>query len=63
MRQRCTSGMVARGLDGDGGAVRQLEYQLEVIGRMGIEGYFLAVAQVVAAFLADQLVVYLLRDR
>ncbi|MFC1435316.1 DNA polymerase III subunit alpha [Streptacidiphilus sp. N1-3] len=48
LRQRCESGMAARGLDRDPGAVRQLDYELDVIGRLGFEGYFLAVAQVVA---------------
>lgn len=48
LRQRCETGMVARGLDTDERAVRQLHYELEVIGRLGFEGYFLAVAQVVA---------------
>ncbi|MEV6840008.1 DNA polymerase III subunit alpha [Streptomyces sp. NPDC051133] len=48
LRQRCETGMVARGLDTDEHAVRQLRYELEVIGRLGFEGYFLAVAQVVA---------------
>jgi error-prone DNA polymerase len=40
--------MVARGLDTDERAVRRLRYELDVIGRLGFEGYFLAVAQVVA---------------
>lgn len=41
--------MIARGLDRDERAVRQLDYELEVIGRLtGFEAYFLAVAQVVA---------------
>ncbi|MEU8955011.1 DNA polymerase III subunit alpha [Streptomyces sp. NPDC048518] len=48
LRQRCESGMRARGLDRDPEAVRQLDDELEVIGRLGFEGYFLAVAQVVA---------------
>jgi error-prone DNA polymerase len=48
LRQRCETGMVARGLDTDESAVRQLRYELDVIGRLGFEGYFLAVAQVVA---------------
>ncbi|WP_128380429.1 DNA polymerase III subunit alpha [Streptomyces cavernae] len=49
LRQRCEAGMVARGLDRDERAVRQLDYELEVIGRLtGFEAYFLAVAQVVA---------------
>ncbi|UXY25114.1 DNA polymerase III subunit alpha (plasmid) [Streptomyces cynarae] len=48
LRQRCETGMVARGLERDERAVRQLHYELEVIGRLGFEGYFLAVAQVVA---------------
>ncbi|MFF5188798.1 DNA polymerase III subunit alpha [Streptomyces sp. NPDC000345] len=48
LRQRCETGMVARGLGRDEPAVRQLRYELEVIGRLGFEGYFLAVAQVVA---------------
>ncbi|MEV6404081.1 DNA polymerase III subunit alpha [Streptomyces bobili] len=48
LRQRCEAGMVARGLDRKAPAVRQLDYELDVIGRLGFEGYFLAVAQVVA---------------
>ncbi|MFF6979399.1 DNA polymerase III subunit alpha [Streptomyces sp. NPDC008343] len=48
LRQRCEAGMVARDLDRDERALRQLDYELEVIGRLGYEGYFLAVAQVVA---------------
>lgn len=40
--------MNARGLDHDERAAVQLEYELGVIGRLGYEGYFLAVAQVVA---------------
>ncbi|MGP3777144.1 DNA polymerase III subunit alpha (plasmid) [Streptomyces sp. SDT5-1] len=48
LRQRCADGMHARGLDRDPDAVRQLDYELDVIGRLGYEGYFLAVAQVVA---------------
>lgn len=48
LRQRCEAGMVARDLDRDESAVRQMDYELEVIGRLGYEGYFLAVAQVVA---------------
>ena len=48
LRQRCEAGMTARGLDLDERAVRQLEYELDCIERMGFAGYFLAVAQVVA---------------
>ncbi|EPH46902.1 putative Error-prone DNA polymerase [Streptomyces aurantiacus JA 4570] len=48
LRQRCEAGMVARGLDTDERARRQLDYELDVIGRLGYEAYFLAVAQVVA---------------
>ncbi|MGW0801248.1 helix-hairpin-helix domain-containing protein, partial [Streptomyces sp. NPDC002692] len=48
LRQRCETGMVARGLDRDEAAVRQLDYELGVIGRLHFEPYFLAVAQVVA---------------
>ncbi|MGW6706854.1 DNA polymerase III subunit alpha [Streptomyces sp. NPDC054956] len=47
LRQRCADGMFARGLDGDRRAVGQLEYELGVIGQLGFEPYFLAVAQVV----------------
>lgn len=42
LRQRCDDGMLARGLDTDEGAVRQLGYELDVIGRLGFEGYSLA---------------------
>ncbi|MEU0946895.1 DNA polymerase III subunit alpha [Streptomyces canus] len=48
LRQRCETGMVARGLDRDERAMRQLAYELECIGRMSYEGYYLAVAMVVA---------------
>ncbi|MFI0020036.1 DNA polymerase III subunit alpha [Streptomyces griseus] len=48
LRQRCEAGMTARGLERDERAVAQLEYELGVIGRLRYEGYFLAVAQVVA---------------
>ncbi|MFI6341030.1 DNA polymerase III subunit alpha, partial [Streptomyces sp. NPDC050535] len=49
LRQRCEAGMAARGLDRDERAVRQLDYELDIIGRLaGFEAYFLAVAQVVA---------------
>ena len=48
LRQRCEAGMVARSLDTDTRAVQQLDYELDVIGRLGFEAYFLAVAQVVA---------------
>ncbi|GGO58841.1 DNA polymerase III subunit alpha [Streptomyces lasiicapitis] len=48
LRQRCEAGMLARGLDRDVRARTQLEYELGVIGRLGYEAYFLAVAQVVA---------------
>jgi len=48
LRRRCEAGMLARGLEQDERAVRQLDYELEVIGRLKFEAYFLAVAQVVA---------------
>ncbi|MER5950247.1 DNA polymerase III subunit alpha [Streptomyces sp. NPDC001904] len=48
LRQRCEAGMHARGLEADPAAVRQLDYELDVIGRLHYEAYFLAVAQVVA---------------
>lgn len=48
LRQRCEAGMIARSLDTDEPAVRQLHYELDVIGRLKFEAYFLAVAQVVA---------------
>ncbi|MFF2430937.1 DNA polymerase III subunit alpha [Streptomyces mirabilis] len=48
LRQRCEAGMVARGLETDDQSVRQLDYELDVIGRLKFEAYFLAVAQVVA---------------
>ncbi len=48
LRQRCEAGMIACGLEADERSVRQLEYELEVIGRLRYEAYFLAVAQVVA---------------
>ncbi|MGW7276533.1 DNA polymerase III subunit alpha [Streptomyces sp. NPDC054864] len=48
LRQRCEAGMLARGLEKDAAAVRQLDYELDVIGRLHYEPYFLAVAQVVA---------------
>ncbi|MFE7948190.1 DNA polymerase III subunit alpha [Streptomyces sp. NPDC057426] len=48
LTQRCEAGMVARGLDTDRRSVEQLQYELGIIGRLGYEPYFLAVAQVVA---------------
>lgn len=48
LRQRCEAGMVARSLGQDAASMRQLDYELGVIGRLGYEPYFLAVAQVVA---------------
>lgn len=48
LRQRCEAGMAARGLDTDERSMRRLEYELQVIGRLRYEPYFLAVAQVVA---------------
>ncbi|MGW2016751.1 DNA polymerase III subunit alpha [Streptomyces sp. NPDC001927] len=48
LRQRCEAGMAARGLDLDRTAMDQLDYELGIIGRLGYEPYFLAVAQVVA---------------
>lgn len=48
LRQRCETGMFARGLDRDRRAVEQLDYELKVIGQLEYEAYFLAVAQVVA---------------
>ncbi|MGW6706814.1 PHP domain-containing protein, partial [Streptomyces sp. NPDC054956] len=48
LRRRCAEGMFARGLDRDGPALRRLEYELDVIGKLGFESYFLAVAQVVS---------------
>ncbi|WP_417801383.1 PHP domain-containing protein [Streptomyces vulcanius] len=48
LRQRCESGMVARGLARDERAVRQLAYELECIGRLSYEGYYLVVTQAVA---------------
>ncbi len=48
LRRHCEAGMRARDLEQDAAAVQQLDDELEVIGRLGYEGYFLAVAQVVA---------------
>ncbi|MFJ9312387.1 DNA polymerase III subunit alpha [Streptomyces cyaneofuscatus] len=48
LRQRCESGMAARGLDRNRRSMDQLDYELGVIGRLHYEPYFLAVAQVVA---------------
>ncbi|WP_415953850.1 DNA polymerase III subunit alpha [Streptomyces sp. KLOTTS4A1] len=48
LREGCTTGMTARGLDGDVQAMHQLEYELGVIERLHYAPYFLAVAQVVA---------------
>lgn len=48
LRRRCEDGMFARGLDGDRRAVEQLDYELDIIGKLQFEPYFLAVAQVVA---------------
>ncbi|MFE1909431.1 PHP domain-containing protein, partial [Streptomyces gardneri] len=48
LKQRCEAGMIARGLDTDRQSAEQLEHELGIIGRLGYEPYFLAVAQVVA---------------
>ncbi|MEU5417880.1 DNA polymerase III subunit alpha [Streptomyces sp. NPDC020667] len=48
LRQRCEAGMTVRGLDRDTTAMQRLEEELDVIGRLHYEPYFLAVAQVVA---------------
>ncbi|MEU6406229.1 DNA polymerase III subunit alpha [Streptomyces sp. NPDC046985] len=48
LRQRCESGMVARGLDRDAEATAALDHELGVIERQDLSVYFLAVAQVVA---------------
>lgn len=48
LRRRCAEGMFARGLDRDRNATERLEHELGVIGKLGFESYFLAVAQVVA---------------
>ncbi|MEU0098641.1 DNA polymerase III subunit alpha [Streptomyces sp. NPDC006267] len=48
LRQRCESGMAARGLDRDRRAMDRLDHELGVIGRLRYEPYFLAVGQVVA---------------
>ncbi|MFF9786284.1 DNA polymerase III subunit alpha [Streptomyces nigrescens] len=48
LRQRCEAGMFARGLDRNRQAVKQLDYELDVISKLAFEPYFLAVAQVVA---------------
>ncbi|WP_407548059.1 DNA polymerase III subunit alpha [Streptomyces sp. Pv4-95] len=48
LRQRCEAGMARRGLDRDAEAVRRMEEELAVIGRLGFATYFLTVAQVVA---------------
>ncbi|WP_282688182.1 MULTISPECIES: hypothetical protein [unclassified Streptomyces] len=47
LRQRCESGVAARGLDRDRRSMDQLDYELGVIDRLHYEPYFLAVAQVV----------------
>ncbi|MFM9452342.1 DNA polymerase III subunit alpha [Streptomyces europaeiscabiei] len=48
LRERCEAGMGRRGLDRDPAAMERLAEELQVITRVGYEGYFLAVAQVVA---------------
>lgn len=62
LRQRCDAGMRARDLDTDEGAVRQLGYELDVIGRLGFEDYFLPVAQVVADVVGSHFACPLLID-
>ncbi|MGW2689899.1 DNA polymerase III subunit alpha [Streptomyces sp. NPDC001414] len=48
LRERCKAGLAVRGLDTDERAVRQLDYELDVINRLGFAPYYLAVGQVVA---------------
>lgn len=48
LRERCEAGMVRRGLDRDAPARERLASELEIIGRLGYDSYFLAVGQVVA---------------
>ncbi|MFD6329245.1 DNA polymerase III subunit alpha [Streptomyces niveus] len=48
LRERCEAGMARRGLDRDAPALQRLDEELEVIGTLGFDTYFLTVAQVVA---------------
>lgn len=48
LRERCETGLRARGLDRDEAAIARLEHELVVVRQLGYESYFLAVAQVVA---------------
>ncbi|MYS86581.1 DNA polymerase III subunit alpha [Embleya scabrispora] len=48
LRERCQAGMVRRGLDRDEAAMERLARELEVIGRLRVDTYFLTVGQVVA---------------
>lgn len=48
LRERCEAGLADRGLDRDRAARARLEQELEVIGRLGYDAYFLAVGQAVA---------------
>ncbi|MEV7871673.1 PHP domain-containing protein [Streptomyces sp. NPDC088124] len=45
LRERCEAGMVRRGLDRDARALQRLDEELEVIGALGFDTYFLTVAQ------------------
>ncbi|MFI1585773.1 DNA polymerase III subunit alpha [Embleya sp. NPDC020630] len=48
LRERCEAGMARRGLDRAPAAIERLDRELEVIGRLGCDTYFLTVGQVVA---------------
>lgn len=48
LRQRCTAGLVRRGLDRDQAALDRLDEELAVISKLNYAPYFLAVGQVVA---------------
>jgi error-prone DNA polymerase len=48
LRRRCDEGLARRGLDRDQEARRRIEEELEIIGELRYDSYFLAVGQVVA---------------
>ncbi|WP_335982256.1 DNA polymerase III subunit alpha [Streptomyces sp. CA2R106] len=48
LRERCEAGLARRGLERDRAALERMGSELEIIGKLGYDSYFLAVGQVVA---------------
>ncbi|WP_433888581.1 DNA polymerase III subunit alpha [Streptomyces sp. CA-111067] len=48
LRQRCAAGLARRGLERDRAVRARMASELEIIGKLGYDSYFLAVGQVVA---------------